>query len=312
MDFTNINDPAGISALLNTLRTSQAWADLQAAQQSANTAEVVEQQHTESQSTSAPHQAPLPNAEGTDSEAKPTETPSSLGGSNEGLKSSVVPSVAGLLSQLSGTSSQDLLHNPTPFSATNYGSSSSLPYGHLATVTSREGEASTIKSQPESSLHSQQPVIQKSLRTLSFQQALPVIANLSEDPGFVEAVLQLRKDQDSLEEQLWNEREDIIAAQNEKVKVAVTKANLVGGQISEREANTMRDAFVKQLDNFNNDRVFPAWDAMMHRQQSKLESLGVPTMYKTESGADRHRQQKIIQVLEGITSGQDPEDACMW
>lgn len=93
----------------------------------------------------------------------------------------------------------------------------------------------------------------------------------------------------------------------------------------------MREGFVKQLDKFNKERVFPAWDALVHRQQAKLETLGVPTMYRTDSGADRHvssyktmfvnllnhlirivqRQQRIVQILEGVTGGQDPEEAYM-
>ena len=69
-------------------------------------------------------------------------------------------------------------------------------------------------------------------------------------------------------------------------------------------SKTMRDAFVKQLDNFNTDRVFPAWDAMMHRQQSALESLGVPAMYKTEYGSDRHVScsRRLVDELNNLKS----------
>lgn len=279
---------------MNSLRASQAWADLQAAQ----SAKEVAQSQKENTSSSIELKTGQSSISGTN------ETP--LDVSVETKAESNVPSVAGLLSQLSSTSSQPVTRPSAPYPVHNHAlsqHSTDAPSLHDKVNTSTGNSALS----PQHQLHP----IQQNLRTVSFQQSLPIVSSLSEDPSFVEAVLQLRKDQDDLEQHLWDERQQIIEAQTEKVKVAMTKANMVGAGISERQANSIREGFVKQLDKFNTDRVFPAWDALVLRQQGKLETLGVPTMYRTESGLDRHRQQRIVQVLEGVTGTEDLEDILM-
>jgi len=79
-------------------------------------------------------------------------------------------------------------------------------------------------------------------RSYTFQQALPYIAKLADDPEFVEIVNQvyiifinlkgtgrlntlpqMKKEQDELERQLWEDRRAIHKKYEEKVKIAVTK-----------------------------------------------------------------------------------------
>ena len=50
---------------------------------------------------------------------------------------------------------------------------------------------------------------------------------------------------------------------------------------------TMTDSFRRELQKFDKERVLPAWDGLIARQQATLESLGVPAMYPTTAAEDR-------------------------
>jgi len=135
---------------------------------------------------------------------------------------------------------------------------------------------------------------------MSFQQALPHLTRLAGDPSFLCAVSRLREEQNELERQLWEERQAIHKKHEEKVKVARTKATLIGAGISKHEADMMNDAHRKDLQRFDRERVLLAWDALTQKQQAALETLGVPTMFATTSQADCQKQQRVVQVLEGL------------
>ncbi|KAG1820604.1 uncharacterized protein BJ212DRAFT_1266292 [Suillus subaureus] len=62
----------------------------------------------------------------------------------------------------------------------------------------------------------------------------------------------------------------------------------------------LNDAFRKELQKFDAERVLFAWDGLLQKQQSTLEGLGVPTMFPSDLRADREKQQRVVQVLEGI------------
>ena len=49
----------------------------------------------------------------------------------------------------------------------------------------------------------------------------------------------------------------------------------------------MASTFKRELARFDSDRVLPAWDGLLAKQQNTLESLGVPTMFSTTAKADR-------------------------
>jgi len=49
----------------------------------------------------------------------------------------------------------------------------------------------------------------------------------------------------------------------------------------------MNDAFRKELQKFDSERVLFAWDGLLQKQQSSLEALGVPTMFPTDLRANR-------------------------
>ncbi|KAF5357575.1 hypothetical protein D9758_007459 [Tetrapyrgos nigripes] len=139
-------------------------------------------------------------------------------------------------------------------------------------------------------------------RRFTFQQALPVVAKLSEDEAFIKALASMKKEQEKLEHRLWEERGAIIRKYEDKVKTAVTKATITGGTgISKHEAAMLTDACKKELRRFDSERALVAWDGLITQQQEHLARLGVPTMFVTDVAADRETQQKVTQVLEGLT-----------
>ncbi|KAJ7781671.1 hypothetical protein B0H16DRAFT_1448038 [Mycena metata] len=239
MSFTNINDPAGVKALLDSLRASQAWQSLVNA---------------------PPEQSPpVPTP------AASTETPGSSA------------SVAALLSQLNvpsphRPSTSNALHQPPP------NPSPPTPVPAPYTVT-------------------------EDVRSLTFQQALPRLAELSDDPAVVATIQKarlLKHDQDKLERELWAERAGIRAKYEDKVEKAKIKATLIGAGLSKHEGAMLTQAYERELRRFDAERVLPAWDGLVTSQQAALAQLRMPTMFPTAVKADRERQQRVIQVLEGI------------
>ncbi len=49
----------------------------------------------------------------------------------------------------------------------------------------------------------------------------------------------------------------------------------------------LSDAFKKEIYKFDNERVLPAWDGLVSRQQGELAQKGVPTMFVTSDMQDR-------------------------
>ncbi|KAF8665580.1 hypothetical protein AX16_000038 [Volvariella volvacea WC 439] len=89
-----------------------------------------------------------------------------------------------------------------------------------------------------------QPTTQD-VRSLSFQQALPLLASMADDPSFKTLLRQaselplssfvLKEEQDNLERKLSEERQGIQKKYEDKVKVAKTKAMMIGTGLSEHE-----------------------------------------------------------------------------
>lgn len=49
----------------------------------------------------------------------------------------------------------------------------------------------------------------------------------------------------------------------------------------------LTDSFCAELQRFDRERVLPAWDGLLAKQQAALEALGVPAMFPTAQAADR-------------------------
>ena len=49
----------------------------------------------------------------------------------------------------------------------------------------------------------------------------------------------------------------------------------------------MTEGFRRELQKFDTERALPAWDGLIKKQQTTLESLGVPSMFPTTDAEDR-------------------------
>ncbi|KAG2345109.1 hypothetical protein BDR05DRAFT_1058619 [Suillus weaverae] len=276
MNFTNINDPAGIKALLEQLRSSQAWQESVGGAGSNGVAK-------NPPPTSTTPQATLPLAQPPPTTSDVSKSPSS---------------VADLLSQLSSSErkipSKPSQPSPSCFTTQQTPLQLSQAVSHRSTPQPPEDSAHQLAASTNAFTQGQD------LRMMSFQQALPRLTQLAESADFVAAIARLREEQKDLERQLWEERLAIHRKHENKVKVTQTKAGLIGGGISQHEADMLNDAFRKELRKFDAERVLFAWDGLLQKQQSTLEGLGVPTMFPSDLRVDREKQQRVVQVLEGI------------
>ncbi|KAA1466046.1 hypothetical protein DENSPDRAFT_876203 [Dentipellis sp. KUC8613] len=284
MSFTNINDPAGVKALLDSLRASQAWAETISSSPNTNATAL----------DPAPNPSPLlpppvrPVTVGQD-EAGPEAGPSSSGSTT---------SVAALLSQLQASSS-----------AVSNSHAAEPPHPPAVVppipIRTRQPSASYVPQEPVQLAPTPSSARKQDLRSLSFQQALPHLVKLAEDPSFVEAVTKMKQDQERLEQRLWEERESLKKTHEEKVKLAKTKASLIGASLTKHEAEMLSDSFRRELKKFDIERAIPAWDGLVGKQQTALEALGVPSMFPTSSKAEREKQQRVMQVVQGVVGGDD-------
>ncbi|KAJ3820965.1 hypothetical protein F5880DRAFT_890861 [Lentinula raphanica] len=134
-------------------------------------------------------------------------------------------------------------------------------------------------------------------RSSTFQQALSLIASVSDNPSFGDSLKSMKKEQDDLETKLSNERKAILSKYEAKVQVAKTKASIISTGLSKHEANMLSAALVKELKQFDLERALPAWDGLVLKQEERLAQLGLPdTLFKAEVS----ERKKIMQVLEGF------------
>ncbi|KAI0775440.1 hypothetical protein BC629DRAFT_707257 [Irpex lacteus] len=108
----------------------------------------------------------------------------------------------------------------------------------------------------------------------------------------------MKQEQAQLENRLWADREAIQRKHEERVQNARKKAGLIGAELTQFEADSLTDSFRRELQKFDAERVLPAWDGLLAKQQAALESLGVPAIYPTTASAEI-QQVKVLQVLQG-------------
>ncbi|KAI5894373.1 uncharacterized protein SCHCODRAFT_02624477 [Schizophyllum commune H4-8] len=142
----------------------------------------------------------------------------------------------------------------------------------------------------------------KDPRSLNYAESLTALGRLSSDAEFLSFLKQLKREQDELERKLATEREGIRKKHEEKVRVAKTKATMIGGGISAHEADMLQRAYRKDLENFDRERVLSAWRALVKTQQAAMEKRAVPAMFVTTAKADMQRQKRVISVLEDMIS----------
>ena len=159
----NAQDPAGIQALLDTLRKSQAWVD------AINSNSTPQDPAPTDVPNLLPTAVPSQPENGTQSALPLTPTPPTSGPS----------SVAALLSQLQSSRVLPALTTVPPVPPTPV-ERDYIPQGL---------QNSSVQHPPTSVASSAQ---NHSIKLLSFQQSLPHIAKLSEDPDFVDAITSVR------------------------------------------------------------------------------------------------------------------------
>ncbi|GJE84758.1 hypothetical protein PsYK624_008340 [Phanerochaete sordida] len=271
------NDASSVQALLARLRASQAWHE-------------ATQVRTPAAAGAASDPGP---PQGMHDTPPPAIAPAAVDVHEEGGPAAPShASVASLLAQLQSAGAADPTRVVEPQVPEN-------PAGHESPRMPQPSVRSTDprlreRSQPASAAR------KHDLRNVSFQQALPAIAQLSEDQAFVDAIRKVKNDQAMLEKRLWEERQAIQKRHEEKVKLARTKASVIGASLSKFEADNMTDAFRRELQRFDRERVLPAWDGLITKQQATLESLGVPTMFPTVVSTERQKQQRVVQVVSGV------------
>ncbi|KAH9894168.1 hypothetical protein C8Q73DRAFT_694767 [Cubamyces lactineus] len=350
---SNINDTGAIQALLDQLRSSEAW---QRAVAATNAVGGTTQNDAGGSTAPAPTPAPAPETYSGSANALtrtyPTAPSSQAHGSSAGLEASTshptttgattggsiappgahpVPpnaqSVASLLSQLQASSTFAAVAGPstgataslnTPgfrrpafapppagipdFPGPDAALFHSTPPGMAACIGT--GTTTTASATTPGALAPRDPTPRQDLRACTFQQALPHLARLSEDEGFLKALAAMRAEQADMERQLWKERREIQRKHEERVKTARTKASIIGAGLTQYEADALTDSFRAELAKFDRERILPAWDGLLTKQQAALESLGVPAMFPTAQQADRERQQEIMQVLGRIVKNE--------
>ncbi|KAH7102989.1 hypothetical protein BKA62DRAFT_698253 [Auriculariales sp. MPI-PUGE-AT-0066] len=139
---------------------------------------------------------------------------------------------------------------------------------------------------------------------MTFGQALPHLSVLGEDERVIKALEKIRKDQHEFERKVVEERGDILRQQHEKVDKERKMMKLTGTGINQLSAESMNRKFEQELNSFDM-RALRQWEGLVAKQQTTLEDLGVPTMFQTSLQSDRDRQQRVIQVLEGIMTGDE-------
>ncbi|KAF8450894.1 hypothetical protein L210DRAFT_259955 [Boletus edulis BED1] len=276
MNSTNINDPVAVKAILDQLRASRLWRDTL----NSSSSHISSEQHADVRESPSP--STLEDVQG---ESKA-----------QSFDAAPPASVASLLSQLRSSPWTPIAVDTPPVSnaPTTHPLSQNIPRPKLQDPQPTQSEHRTPW--PVAAT----PVQDVDIRSLSFQQALPHLTQLASDPQFLAAVSRLRQEQNELEQQLWEERQAIHKKHGEKVKVARTKATLIGAGLSKHEADMMNDAYRRDLQRFDKDRALLAWDALIQKQQATLESLGVPAMFATSSQANCQKQRRVVQVLEGL------------
>ncbi|KZT13104.1 alpha/beta-hydrolase [Laetiporus sulphureus 93-53] len=279
-------DPAAIAVLLEQLKASQVWQD-------------IVNPKTQNTATPSTNTSSVPSSEqssGAAVLASPKIDTHAIIGGSAAADATAAPSstVASLLSQLRGTSSYSGSSNPIHPHVQYPATCNDYPPSQVTTITPALPEPGPSRPLSTPTVSSAR---REDLRNLSYKQTLPHLARLSEDPGFVEAISTLKKEQAELERQLWEERQAIQCSHEEKVKVARTKASMIGAGLTQYEADTMSAAFRQELQKFDAERVLPAWDGLVSKQQAKLEAFGVPTMYPTVMIADRETSANLLVVM---------------
>lgn len=118
----------------------------------------------------------------------------------------------------------------------------------------------------------------RTLRALSFNEAVEQIEERLRDPSFVQALQELQAEQDALEAKLDRDRRALIGMHGEHLRGSS------GARTQASYAHWTWDALKR-------------WDAHRHAQQRRLEEMQVPCFYETNDPDTLRRQQRLLPLL---------------
>ncbi|KAL1732844.1 hypothetical protein EV714DRAFT_270466 [Schizophyllum commune] len=303
-----MSDPASIKALLDKLRESDEWQKV--ASTSASSGSVVggplPLRTTEGPEPMVLDPIPAPSVSGPMSTSAGPMTVDPM--PSQPITPPTIaptPSVAELLSQLQQppvpTSALPTVDRDPRISA-HGGRRGPVPADPRAFTGDPRASADPPTFIPVESPTPEPSAPRKDPRSLNYAESLTALGRLSSDTEFLAFLKQLKREQDELERKLASERETIRKKHEEKVRVAKTKATMIGGGISAHEADMMQRAYRKDLENFDRERVLSAWQALVKTQQVAMEKRAVPAMFVTTAKVDLQRQKRVISVLEDMMS----------
>ncbi|CAE6439740.1 hypothetical protein ACGC1H_000821 [Rhizoctonia solani] len=144
------------------------------------------------------------------------------------------------------------------------------------------------------------------LRFMTVQQALPHIAKLTQRVEFREKVKKLQETQNQVEQSLYSTQQDVMRKHEQRVTYAKNKANIVGIPLGDKENQDLDSQLAEDMKKFHTNQVLVSWDAQRTKQQTQLESLGVPCMFVTSDPAALQRQQKVLRIiLDSLNESED-------
>ncbi|KAH7343850.1 hypothetical protein B0J17DRAFT_644227 [Rhizoctonia solani] len=144
------------------------------------------------------------------------------------------------------------------------------------------------------------------LRFMTVQQALSHIGKLTQRAEFRDKVKKIQETQNQLEQSLYATQQGVLRKHEQRVAYAKNKANIVGIPLSDKENQDLDSQLVEDLKKFHTNQVLVSWDAQRTKQQTQLESLGVPCMFVTSDSAALQRQQKVLRILlESLSESED-------
>ncbi|KAK9893647.1 hypothetical protein P389DRAFT_207116 [Cystobasidium minutum MCA 4210] len=163
-----------------------------------------------------------------------------------------------------------------------------------AAVSAPVTAAPPVASPPPSA--SQAP--QQDIRKLTYAQALPIISRLASDEVFLEALQELKSNQETFELSLLDERNRAKAELERQLKKAREAAAISGTQYE--RISKLLNATMTKFDK----AALTRWDNLMRDQQARLEQLGVPCFYvlKNPDPVAQERQRRVMETLTTLLS----------
>ncbi|GAB1520108.1 hypothetical protein RhiTH_003181 [Rhizoctonia solani] len=164
------------------------------------------------------------------------------------------------------------------------------------------------------------------LKFMNVQQALPHISKLTQRVEVRDKLKKIQEVQNQLEQSLYASQQDVMRKHEQRVtfaknkyvalyisdrcrlKCLVERASIVGVSLSDKDIRDLDSQLAEDLKRFHTNQVLVSWDAQRIKQQTQLETLGVPCMFVTSDPAALQRQQKILRILlESLSESEDTE-----